>query len=368
MVYFSNMHFVTDILVTILTGYLAFTNFLASEIALLLPEEQASPDAMVEEIDEPEEHLSWLPSSIGAIPDILLRSAAYQQAALSGAAGLTGASTHDPLEAVVNIFCTFTTDEYIRTTTGTGFFIDPDGIIMTNAHVAQFFLFEQTDELGNTECIVRGGNPAAPQYQAELLYLPPAWVQENAKVMQAAVPMGTGERDYALLYVASGIDNEPLPAVFPALDFDSSLLPISTRNTEVTAAGYPAQNLLEHGASADLIPQEATTTVSELYTFGSNYADVFSIRGSVVGAEGASGGPVVNEEGEVIGVIVTRGDDSIDGPGSLRAITLSHIERTMQQETGFSLAENLSGDLPYRASIFAETMSPFLLRILQQAR
>lgn len=363
------MHYVTDFLVAIMTSYLAFTNFLALEITSWLPSDSGVSNVLVEEQDESDSSLSWLPSAIGeAIPDILLRSAAYQQASLGGATGLTGASTQDPIDAIVNIFCTFTTDQYIRTTTGTGFFIDPDGVIMTNAHVAQFLLYEQTDELGDTECILRGGNPAAPKYHAELLYLPPAWVQENAKVMHAAVPMGTGERDYALLYVSSGIDDAALPAVFPALSFDSELLPLSTKNTEVVAAGYPAQDLIAHGASADLIPREASTTVSELYTFGSNYADVLSIRGSAVGAEGASGGPVVNSEGNVIGVIVTRGDDSTDGLGSLRAITVSHIERTLQQETGFSLAENLSGNLPYRANIFAETMSPFLLTILQQAQ
>lgn len=361
------MHYITDFLVVILTGYLAFTNYLATNINswfLAEPEHTAN----VQETTEEEKGLSWLPSIFEkTIPDVLLRSTEYQQAAVSGAAGLTGRTTKDPLEAIVNIYCTFTTDSYIRTTTGTGFFIDPDGVIMTNAHVAQFLLFEATDDNGETECVVRSGNPATPTYHAELLYIPPAWVQQNASVMSAEVPMGTGERDYALLYVSSRIDEAPLPAHFPALSFDTSLLPISTRNTSVTASGYPATNLLLNGPSADLVPQKAVTTVSELYTFGSNYADVIAIKGSVVGAEGASGGPILNSAGDVIGVIVTRGDDTVDGPGSLRAITLSHIERTLKQETGFSLTQNVSGNLPYRAEIFARTLSPFLLTILQQA-
>jgi hypothetical protein len=66
-------------------------------------------------------------------------------------------------------------------------------------------------------------------------------------------------------------------------------------------------------------------------------------------------------------MIVTRGDDALDGPGSLRAITLSHIERTITQETGFTLTENLGGNLAYRSEIFSTTMSPFLVTILEQA-
>lgn len=358
------MNALQEFLVFILTAYLSFTNTLAHSIESILPGNEPAP-AMEESIED-EESLSLLPSIFGtSIPDILLRNAEFQQAALSSA-GLSGSNTTDPLDALVNVFCTFTTPDYIRTTTGSGFFIDPDGILMTNAHIAQFLLLEKTDTFGDAECIIRTGSPAQAEYEAELLYISPAWVQENASTFTDAVPMGTGERDYALLYVSDSVDNEPLPAVFPALAVDSQLLPVSSKESSVTAAGYPATDLIRNGADTDLLARKADTTISELYTFGSNYADVFSMRGTEVGAEGSSGGPIVNEAGEVIGLIATRGDDAVDGAGSLRAITMSHINRTIEQETGFTLEENLNGNLTLRARIFSETLAPFLIQIIEQ--
>jgi hypothetical protein len=361
------MNIFVEALVFVLASYLAFTNSLASYIGTALHIDSPTEETSIE--TDADAEILLLPSIFDqSFPDILLRSQKYQQAALGAAAGLTESTTSNPLEALVNIFCTFTTPDYIRTTTGTGFFIDADGIILTNAHIAQFLLLEKTDTFGDAECIVRTGSPAAAHYNAGLLYIPPAWVQENAALIDDAVPMGTGERDYALLYVVSDIDNEPLPAMFPALSFDTDLLPLSTRGDSVLAAGYPATDLIERGPSSELLARIASTSVSELYTFGSNYADVFSVRGSIVGAEGASGGPIVNEDGEVIGMIATRGDDAIDGEGSLRAITLSHIDRTITEETGFGLAENLNGNLTYRAEVFAETLTPFLVSLLEDAR
>jgi S1-C subfamily serine protease len=359
------MNIFVDALVWVLVSYLSLTNSLATYIESWLPSEAIEAASSV----EVEGSFLSLPTIFGqSIPDILLRSNEYQQAALGAAAGLTGSTTDDPFDALVNIFCTFKTDDHIRTTTGTGFFIDPDGIIMTNAHIAQFLLLEKTDSFGDADCIVRSGSPAAPRYRADLLYIPPTWIQENASLIDDAAPMGTGERDYALLYVSEDVDNAPLPAKFPALSYDDDLLSTAVREDEVVAAGYPARDLIKNGASSDLLAKKATTSISELYTFGSNYADVFSVRGSVVGAEGASGGPIVNEDGDVIGMIATRGDDTTDGEGSLRAITLSHINRTIEEETGFSLTDNLAGNLPYRAKIFADTMTPFLLETLEEGK
>jgi S1-C subfamily serine protease len=356
------MHILTDILISIITAYLALTNSLADHITTLLTSEEVG-----EEISQTDERaprgFSKITSAYQAIPQILIDNAAYQNANVLDAQISTEKST--ALEALVNIFCTYTTDEYIRATTGTGYFIDSDGIILTNAHVAQFLLLEGIE--GSAECIIRTGNPAEPAYEADLLYISPAWVQKHANLITQERPQGTGERDYALLYVTAGLNNQPMPRSLPALSFDPALLRVNTINSTVFAAGYPAEKLFAaENASAELIPKRATTSITELMTFTSNYADIFTIAGSSIGEQGSSGGPVVNEAGDAIGLISTRGDDAAFGEGSLRAITISYIDRTITEETGYTLRQNLGGNLPFRAQLFKDTLVPFLRGMLER--
>ena len=355
------MQFLLHVVGVVLMWYISSTNALADKILHLL---QIDDTSVVITTDN---QLHSLPSQFGAIPDILLRSARYQQSASVINAETDWKTTADPMAAIVNIYCTSITKTTIRTTTGTGFFIHPSGIIMTNAHVAQFLLLENTGAFGDTNCIIRNGNPAAPRYRAELLYISPAWIKNNAGLIDKKAPSGTGERDYALLYVTSSMDDSPLPAQFPALAFDTTALTRSVANAPVTAAGYPAGAFLRGGSDTDLFPRTATTSIADLYTFTTNQADVIALRGSSMGEQGASGGPVVNKNGTVIGMITTRGNDTTDGPGSLHAITLTHINRTITEETGIPLSSNLVGNVPTRATAFASTMSPFLTKLLVSA-
>src|SRR5690606_33558616 len=106
----------------------------------------------------------------------------------------------------------------------------------------------------------------------------------------------------------------------------------------------------------------ATTTMTELFTFGGGYADIFSLAPSIVGHQGASGGPVIDHLGRAIGVITTKDG----GTTILNAITLAHIDRSIKEETGFDLISLLQGDLSRKAARFNETVSPILQRILAE--
>lgn len=67
-----------------------------------------------------------------------------------------------------------------------------------------------------------------------------------------------------------------------------ALLPRNTEGKTVITGGYPAGALLRGGADAALAPVVAGSTIGSLYTFGSNYADLFAVAESPVGEEGAS--------------------------------------------------------------------------------
>ena len=366
-------------IVSVLVAYLAFTNSLAMQIESLF----AQPTEDIQVVQEkagPEQHevLQKIEtkgeSNERSAFNFLRTHSEFQKAALI-------ASTRDEIDAeiqddrplnqvvedaLVNIYCQYKTDKYIRTTTGTGFFINQKGVILTNAHVAQFLLLKNTkDVVDDVECVVRSGNPAEPKYEAELLYISPKWIFDNSNVITDESPIGTGERDYALLYVSKSTDNAPLPTRFPAISVDTALLSRSIENTSVITAGYPAEALFKYGADAKLAPVTASTSIGLLYTFGSNYADLFSISESPVGEQGASGGPIATYSKNVIGLIVTKGDPETEGEHGLRAITLSYIDRTITEETGYSLAQNMQGDVALRGAVFKKAMVPFLAGILE---
>jgi len=350
------MEFLLKPIAFLLGSYLSIVNGIATDIVRFFPIIVHTPDTETSTLARLHANQT--------IPDILIQNAAYQKAAVVGSINPEDAPA-TALEALVNIYCSYETDTYVKTTTGTGFFIDTDGIVLTNAHVAQFLLLEGV--VGDAECVIRTGNPATPMYEAQLLYISPAWIREHARLINDAAPKGTGERDYALLYVNAALDNKPMPASFPALPFDTELLRTSIIDTEVFATGYPAGSRSHaDGTQGQLIPKQATTSIGELMTFSSNYVDIFTIRGTDIGEHGSSGGPVIDARGMAIGIISTKGDDTTFGEGSLRALSFSYIDRSIREETTLSLHQSLGGNLPYRAQLFKETLVPFLQQILER--
>jgi hypothetical protein len=76
--------------------------------------------------------------------------------------------------ALVNILCSVGASGGVHPISGSGVFVDNRGVILTNAHIGQYFLLKDYPVQNNVDCVIRTGGPAQPHYRAKLLYLPPA--------------------------------------------------------------------------------------------------------------------------------------------------------------------------------------------------
>lgn len=243
--------------------------------------------------------------------------------------------------ALVNIFCSSSRGT-IRPISGSGVIIDPRGIILTNAHVAQYVLLAESGRV-TLDCQIRAGAPAATKWSAHVLYLPPVWIQEHASDFRKDRPLGTGEHDYALIYAGTSLDGAARPAALPYLAPDTREA-VGFTNDPVLAASYPAEFLGSITNNSNLYPVTSITKIERLYTLDTRSIDVISI-GSVIGAQsGSSGGAIANAWGRLIGIITTTSDGETTGERTLRGVTLSYIDRDIAAQTGSSLLTFISRD------------------------
>ncbi len=260
--------------------------------------------------------------------------------------------------ALVNILCIAKSGSGIGSVSGSGVIVDSRGTILTNAHIAQFFLLKDYPSPNSVDCVVRTGSPAEPKYHAELLYLPPAWIEENASQLKAEKPMGTGEHDYAFLRITGTINPEgSLPSSFPALSIaiDDPII-----GEEALLAAYPAGFLDGTSIERDLYITSAFTVIQKLFTFDEKgFIDVVSIGGTVVSQGGSSGGAVVRaKDGKVLGLIATATAGATTGDRDLRAIVLSHVNRSLAAQGKGGVGALLAKNPIEEATNFATTLAP----------
>ncbi len=263
--------------------------------------------------------------------------------------------------AVVNILCTPKGSE-LSPISGTGVIIDPSGIILTNAHLGEYWLLKDFREKNFLECIARTGSPAYPKYHTELIYISPNWIQENKTILKEENPKGTGENDFAFIRITDNIDGSPLPTSFPYIT-------PNTRETfekgePVLLAGYPAGFLGGLSILEDLSITSALTTIQDIFTFKETTMDLLSVGGTVISQKGASGGAVVDGYNTLIGIISTSSLTDNTSTRDLRAITLAHINRSLQSELGITLSQFLQSDLVTFGHTFASTTAPLLTKII----
>jgi S1-C subfamily serine protease len=264
--------------------------------------------------------------------------------------------------AIVNILCTTGTTN-LSPITGTGIIIDPKGIILTNAHIGQYWLFQE--KFKDADCEIRTGSPAKTAYKARLLYISPRWVSENRSLLDQESPMGTGENDYALLYINQATNNTSLPSSFEVIT--PNVREIINEGEYVLLSSYPAGFLGSFSIVNELAISSSITTIQKIFTFSGQTIDLVSVGGTIVSQKGSSGGAVVDTKGTLIGLISTASDAVSTKDRDLRAITLAHINRSLLTEIGSSLPELLSDDSKTFADAFNSLISPTLRDIILNA-
>ena len=136
------------------------------------------------------------------------------------------------------------------------------------------------------------------------------------------------------------------------------------KGENVLIAGYPAGFLGGIAIQKDLYITSTITDIEDVFTFKENTLDLFSLGGSIVAQQGASGGAVVTKENGLIGIIVTSSDGDTTDERDLRAITLSHINRSLISNSEMTLEELLGGNLLQKTLDFSSSTVPTLTKLL----
>lgn len=232
--------------------------------------------------------------------------------------------------ALVNIICYVPAGTALHSISGSGVIVDAKGFILTNAHIAQYFLLADR----GADCTVRTGSPAADRYDAELAYVPSAWLVANADVLTQAAPSGTGEYDFAFLSITGSATSAALPSEFPFVPLAQVPPPAGT---PVVIASYGAQFLASSQVQSSLFPTIVFGSVKDVYTFVTNTIDVLALGGSAAAQEGSSGGGVADVSGELVGTITTSTIEGATETRLLDAITASYIRSAYASQTGSAL-------------------------------
>lgn len=269
--------------------------------------------------------------------------------------------------ALANILCVSKNGDMFQPLSGSGVFIDPRGVILTNAHVAQYLLLTEGGEKSNLlDCTIRIGNPAVNRYRVDILFISPRWVTDNAKNLLEENVKERGEDDYALLVVAGTTNpNAQLPASFPFIPLREKPLDAETKDAFL-AAGYPAGFLGGIAVQRELYSVSSFATIQSRYTLGENTLDIVGLGGNLLAQKGASGGGVVDGAGELAGLITTALVEGNTDARDVRALTIDYVNRAFTEEAGFPLFELKDANLTSLTEQFNTVLAPQLRKKLTE--
>ncbi len=254
--------------------------------------------------------------------------------------------------SIVNILC-ISHVPTLRSTSSSGEIIDSRGIVLTVAHVAQSLLLEEYLGSNVVSCTLRTGSPAKDTYLAKPIYVPEAWVHANATTLISSQPTGTGAYDYALLAITRSVSGKALPGSYAALPLSTSVAHVGDT---VFIGSYGAQSLTSAQIRSALSAILVSSTIQARYTLGTNTQDVLGIPGSEASQQGSSGGVVVNDANELIGLITTSQVVGDLNTREMRVITPSYLRRSFKADTGKDLETYYTTtSIPILVEVYADT-------------
>lgn len=257
--------------------------------------------------------------------------------------------------ALVNIICVPQAPN-LKAASASGVLIDSRGIVMTVAHMAQYFLLADYPSHGDTRCIIRTGSPASGSYTAQLIYISPEWIKANPTTLVESVPTGTGENDFAFLAITGSASGTALPSSFPVIPLSHA---DPTTGESVSIGSYGAEFLDAQEIESSLYPIIVFGSITDRFTFAVSTPDLISVENTAAAQEGSSGGVVIGTDNTIAGLITTSSLGSTNvTQRTLHAITPNYIRRAFQADTGKSLDSFLSGStLPALIQSFASQSS-----------
>lgn len=265
---------------------------------------------------------------------------------VEGAAEESEAKTDDESLArntTVNLACVRKEGSALRISSGTGVVISPDGLILTDAHVAYFFLLGE-DGVG---CSIT--HPSFPifGYPGQVVYISPDWVRENRAVIGGTHTTASGEEDYAFVAFAPG----SAPASLGALRYAPISLaePVAETGDRVTVAGYPGVAATPEGYGSSSRLKVDEVMVEDVDSFGGSSVDILQTSRTDVAGSGSSGGGAFLD-GKLVGITVTI--YRLGSGYGINSLSLPWINRDLKRDASVSISELIAEDPDAAAASF----------------